>query len=230
MEDGWRKAEDIKAGFARIIPSSVTGKPGTCSSHSLLPGKAGQVKDVLLLVEHPAVFTLGRRGGHENLAVSEEFLRERDIPLMHVERGGNITFHGPGQLVGYPIIDLHAAGLGVSEYVEKLEEVMLRTAAHWGVRAGRNRLNRGIWVGNSKLGSIGIAIRRGITFHGFAFNVNVCLEPFKWINPCGLQGIGVTSMERECSGKLPMRDVRELLKYHIEAIFGIELVPACIPL
>lgn len=187
--------------------------------------KAGSVPDVFLLVEHPPVFTLGRRGGHENLAVSEDFLRKRGIPLMHVERGGNITFHGPGQLVGYPIIDLHAAGLGVTEYVGRLEEVMIRTASHWGVCAGRNSLNRGIWVGNSKLGSIGIAIRRGITFHGFAFNVNVSLEPFGWINPCGLQGIGVTSLERESSRELFMSEVREKLKHEMEAVFGIRLIP-----
>ena len=186
--------------------------------------KEGRVTDVLLLVEHPPVFTLGRRGGRENLAVSEEFLKERGIPLTHVERGGNITFHGPGQLVGYPIIDLHAAKLGITEYVGRLEEVMILTAGHWGVCAGRNSLNRGIWVGNSKLGSIGIAIRRGISFHGFAFNVNVSLEPFGWINPCGLQGIGITSMERESSQKLPMNEVREQLKLNIESVFGIKVV------
>jgi lipoate-protein ligase B len=186
--------------------------------------KAGHVSDVILLVEHPPVFTLGRRGGRENLAVSEEFLKERGIPIVHVERGGNITYHGPGQLVGYPIMDLHAAGLSVTDYVGSLEDVMIRTAAHWGVRAGRNRLNRGIWVGNSKLGSIGIAIRRGISFHGFAFNVNLSLEPFSWINPCGLQGIGVTSMELELGHELPMNEVREQLRCNFEAVFGVELV------
>jgi lipoate-protein ligase B len=186
--------------------------------------KAGRVPDILLLVEHTAVFTLGRRGGRENLTVPEKFLKDRCIPLLHVERGGDITFHGPGQLVGYPIIDLHAAALSVTDYVEYLEEVMIRTAAHYGVSAGRNRLNRGIWVGNSKLGSIGIAIRRGIAFHGFAFNVNLSLEPFTWINPCGLQGIGVTSLERELSRTLPMGEVREQLKHNIEVVFGIELV------
>ncbi len=145
--------------------------------------------DVLLLLEHAPVFTLGRRGGLENLTVSEEFLKEAGVPVVHVERGGNITYHGPGQLVGYPILDLHASGLTVSDYVERLEEIMIRTAAHWGVAAGRNPINRGVWVGNSKLGSIGVAIRHGISFHGFAFNVSLSLEPFGWINPCGLRGI-----------------------------------------
>ena len=167
------------------------------------------VPDILLLMEHEPVFTLGRRGGRENLMVSELFLEEARIPIVHVERGGNITFHGPGQLVGYPILDLRAAKLTVTGYVEKLEEIMIRTAAHWGVHATRNRLNHGIWVEGRKLGSLGIAIRRGITFHGFALNVNVSLEPFGWINPCGLQGVKMTSLEQQIARKVSMKEVRE---------------------
>lgn len=182
--------------------------------------------DILLLLEHPSVFTLGRRGGRENLTVSEAFLKESGIPVVHVERGGNITYHGPGQLIGYPIMDLHAAKLTVTEYVGRLEEVMIRTAAHWNVRAGRNALNRGVWVGKSKLGSLGIAIRRGITFHGFALNVNLSLEPFGWINPCGLKGIGVTSLERELSKKLSMKEVLEQVKLNFKEVFQVELDPA----
>ena len=179
--------------------------------------------DIIMLLEHPPVFTLGRRGGRENLTVAETFLQQSGIPIFHVERGGNITFHGPGQLVGYGIIDLHAARLTVTEYVTSLEEVMIRTAAHWGVIAERNPVNRGVWVNNNKLGSIGIAVRRGITFHGFAFNVNISLEPFSWINPCGLKGIGVTSLARELARTLPTREVRELLKHNIESIFQVKL-------
>lgn len=181
--------------------------------------------DILLLLEHPSVFTLGRRGGLENLTVSEVFLKESGIPVVHVERGGNITYHGPGQLIGYPIMDLHAARLTVTEYVERLEEVMIRTAAHWNVCAGRNVVNRGVWVGKSKLGSLGIAVRRGITFHGFALNVNLSLEPFGWINPCGLKGIGVTSLERELSQKLSMKEVLEQVKLNFKDVFQVELEP-----
>jgi len=180
--------------------------------------------DVFLCLEHPPVFTLGRRGGLENLMVSEDFLRKSGIPVIHVERGGNITFHGPGQLIGYPIIDLHAAKLSVVGYVERLEEVMIRTAADFGIEAERNPLNRGVWVGSNKLGSIGIAIRRGVSFHGFAFNVNLSLEPFGWINPCGLQGVGVTSIERELSEKVSMKQAREAVKHHIETVFEVRLV------
>jgi len=186
--------------------------------------KSGSLEsNVILLLEHPPVFTLGRRGGLENLAVSQGFLEEEGIAVVQVERGGNITFHGPGQLVMYPIIDLQRAGLRVVEYVHKLEEVMIRTAGDWGILAGRHSLNRGVWVGNRKLGSVGIAIRRGICFHGAALNVNVSLKPFEWINPCGLQDVTVTSLEQQLSHTLPMYDVRETVLDHIQAVFRAEL-------
>jgi len=181
-------------------------------------------KNVVLLLEHPPVFTLGRRGGLNNLSVSENFLEKAVIPVIQVERGGNITFHGPGQLVMYPIINLQAAGLSVVHYVENLEEVMIRTAADWEIKAVRNPLNRGVWVGHNKLGSIGIAIRRGICFHGMALNVNTSLEPFQWINPCGLQNTGITSMERELSRNVSMKQVRERVKHHLEAVFKVTLM------
>ena len=180
-------------------------------------------RDVILLLEHSPVFTLGRRGGLENLMVSKAFLKKTGIEVIHTERGGNITFHGPGQLVGYPIIDLRAARLSVVDYVNSLEEVMIRTATDYGVRAERNPMNRGIWVGNSKMGSIGIAVRRGISFHGFALNVNLSLKPFQWINPCGLRGIGVTSLARETTRQIPMHRVRTTVERHMQAIFGIKL-------
>jgi lipoate-protein ligase B len=180
--------------------------------------------NIVLLLEHPPVFTIGRRGGLNNLSVSANFLEKAGIPVVQVERGGNITFHGPGQLVMYPIIDLQAAKLGVVDYVEKLEEVMIRAAADWGIKADRNPINRGVWVGNNKLGSIGIAIRRGICFHGMAFNVNISLKPFGWINPCGLDNMGVTSMEREISRKVSMNQVRENIKLHLKSVFEIGLV------
>ncbi|MBN1277599.1 MAG: lipoyl(octanoyl) transferase LipB [Deltaproteobacteria bacterium] len=181
-------------------------------------------EDIILLLEHPAVFTLGRRGGLENLEVSWDYLEKKGIPVIKTERGGDITFHGPGQLVGYPIVDIKAAGLSVTDYVERLEEVMIRTAGNWGIIAGRNSMNRGAWVNNSKLGSIGITVRRGITFHGFAFNVCPSLEPFGWINPCGLKGIAMTSLERELSARVPFHKVRESVKYNIEAVFGTVLI------
>jgi len=192
--------------------------------HRLVAARKDRIigNDIVLFLEHPPVFTLGRRGGLDNLTVSEAFLKKAGISVIQVERGGDITYHGPGQLVVYPIVDLREAGLRVLNYVTGLEEVMIRAAEDFGVVAGRNSMNRGVWVANKKLGSIGITIRRGVTFHGIAFNVNLSLEPFDWINPCGLKGIGMTSIERELSYQLSMREVREAVMSHMETVFGIE--------
>jgi lipoic acid synthetase len=179
--------------------------------------------DVVLFLEHPAVFTLGRRGGHTNLKVTESFLASRGIPLVHVERGGDITYHGPGQLVVYPVVHLQAMGLGVLPLVEGLEEIMIRTAADWAIKAERNPRNRGAWVGPNKIGSIGIAVRRSVSFHGLALNVNTDLEPFTWVNPCGLQGVMITSMKQVLGREVPMEDVKNAAKEHMENVFGIRL-------
>lgn len=189
--------------------------------------QAGAVADgVVLFLEHPRVFTLGRRGGTDNLGVSQAFLDHEGVSVIHVERGGDITYHGPGQLVGYPVVRLPSAGLSVVGYVTGLETLMIRTAADFGVQAGRDDRNRGIWVGDSKLGSIGIHIRRGVSFHGFALNVNVNLTPFSWINPCGLCGVGVTSLQ-VLSGRpdpIPMEAVRRRAADHLAEIFNVTLV------
>ena len=186
--------------------------------------KDGLLKnDVVLFLEHPAVFTLGRRGGLTNLKVSETFLAARGIPLVHVERGGDITYHGPGQLVVYPVVRLPGMGLGVVPFVEGLEEIMIRTAADWSIQAERNPRNRGVWVGPKKIGSIGIAVRRSVSFHGLALNVNTDLEPFTWVHPCGLQGVMITSMEELLGKAVPMEDVKAAVKMHMEEVFGISL-------
>jgi lipoate-protein ligase B len=180
--------------------------------------------NIVLFLEHPAVFTLGRRGGRECLLVSEKFLDKTGVQVIQVERGGNITFHGPGQLVVYPIVDLQAARIKVVDFVSGLEEVMLRTAENWGVAAERNAANRGIWVGPNKMGSIGIAVRRGISFHGLALNINTDLTPFSWIQPCGLKDVGMTTMQQETGCQLPMQEVRAVLKKQFESVFGIKFV------
>lgn len=190
--------------------------------------------DMVLLLEHPSVFTLGRRGGLENLKVSPKFLEDRGIKIIHTERGGDITFHGPGQIVVYPILDLSKARFSVVEYVEKLEEVMIRAALDLGVKAVRKPINHGVWVGNKKLGSIGVALRNQVSFHGFALNVNLPLQPFDWINPCGLHGTSMTSVANELSEDIPaeqisMEKIRNSVKQHIQGIFDIELVPVTRP-
>lgn len=182
-------------------------------------------RDVVLMLDHPPVFTLGRRGGRENLVVSEAFLEERGVPIVQVERGGNITFHGPGQLIVYPIVDLEGFRISVTEFVDRLEEIMIRVAADWKIGTRRDERNRGIWVGPNKMGSIGIHIRKGVTFHGLALNVNTDLTPFGWINPCGLEGVGMTSMELESGGKVPMDEVCNSLSRHLSDVFNVGLQP-----
>lgn len=183
----------------------------------------GLDRDLLILLEHPPVFTLGRNGGRENLAVSDRFLTESGVGLVQTERGGNITYHGPGQLVGYPIVDMEARRLSVKDYVSGLEEVLIETAAACGVAAGRNPLNAGVWVGGAKLGSIGICLRHGIAFHGFALNVVNDLTPFSWINPCGLKNVSMTSLQEACGTQIDMADVRATLKSAFERVFQARL-------
>lgn len=175
--------------------------------------------DRCLVLEHPAVFTLGRNGSTKHVSVDESFLRQRGIELIRVERGGEVTYHGPGQLVCYPIINLRRRGLSVVDFVNLLEEVMLRTAAACGVSAGRDERNRGVWVHGRKLGSVGIAIRHGITFHGLAFNVSLDLEPFTWVNPCGLTQVAITSLERECGSPVVLETVRQELIIALQQVF-----------
>lgn len=181
-------------------------------------------KDIVLFVEHPAVFTLGRRGGFENLRVSEAFLQHHGIEVARVERGGDITYHGPGQLVAYPIVHLRTMGFGVLDFVEGLEKSMICTTAQWGIPAERNSRNRGAWVGSNKIGSVGIAVRRSISFHGSALNVNTDLDPFTWMHPCGLRDVGMTSMRQELGREIPMGEVKEIARQCMEDAFSVSFL------
>jgi lipoate-protein ligase B len=182
-------------------------------------------RDTLLFLEHPPVYTLGKHGGRENLKVTDNFLQQSGIQVVPIERGGNITYHGPGQLVVYIIIHLSAARLSVDDFVSGLEAVMIRTARKWDIAAGRSELNRGVWVGSRKMGSIGIAIRKGISFHGLAMNVNTDLKPFSWINPCGLNGVGITSFQQECGRAIAMGEVRREMRKHFVKVFHRPIDP-----
>lgn len=175
--------------YARALDLQQTLLAAKLTSHLEL--------DRLLFVEHPPVFTLGRRGGRENLTVSEAFLGSRGIEIIQTDRGGNITFHGPGQAVLYPIIDLGRARIGVADFVYGLEEIMRLTVQEFGIQARRDGKNHGLWVGDSKIGSVGISVKKGISIHGLALNVCPDLEYFSWINPCGLENVAMTSLVRE---------------------------------
>lgn len=194
--------------------------------HRLLNARINRVidKEMALLLEHFPVFTIGRRHGMGNLTVSTDFLKKENISVVQIERGGDITFHGPGQIICYPIVRLRSMDLTVVDFVTALEEVMIQTVADWGIGAERNQMNRGIWIGDCKLGSIGIAVRRGVSFHGFALNVNTALKPFDWINPCGLAGVKMTSMKQILSKPLDLNRVYKSVKRHLQDVFDVELI------
>lgn len=153
--------------------------------------------DHLVCVEHSPVFTLGKRGGRENLIVSSAFLKKRQIQVVQTGRGGNITYHGPGQAVFYPIVDLERQRIGIKDFVYGLEQVVIDTVNGFGVQSVRNPKNHGVWVSNSKIASIGISIRHGVSFHGIAVNACMDMTPFSWINPCGMTDVSMTSLEKE---------------------------------
>jgi len=184
--------------------------------------QAGAVPDVLLLLEHPSVVTLGRSGKTQNLLVSTDLLRARGIDLFEVERGGDITYHGPGQLVGYPIVDLRALDEDVVRYMRTLEESLIRTLAVFGIEAGRERGYPGVWVNGAKVAAMGVAVKRRVTMHGFALNVTTDLSVFDLINPCGL-GRPVTSMSRLVGQRIEVDRVRAVYAEQFTQVFGIGL-------
>ncbi len=155
-----------------------------------------EIPDTLVLLEHPHVFTIGRRGSASDVLWDASTLRARGIEVVETDRGGQVTYHGPGQLVGYPIIDL-GPGADLVAYVRRLEEVLIRTLAHFGLEAGRDPGNTGVWVNDAKIAAIGVRVTRSVTKHGFALNVSPDLEYFAGIVPCGIFDRGVTSMAVE---------------------------------
>jgi lipoyl(octanoyl) transferase len=148
----------------------------------------GEAEDELWLVEHEPVFTLGQAGRREHV------LAPGDIPVLAVDRGGQVTYHGPGQIVAYPLIDLRRARLGVRELVDRIEQAVIDTLARWGIRAERREKAPGVYVNGSKIAALGLRVRRGCSFHGLAFNIAMDLTPFQRINPCGFQGLQVTQL------------------------------------
>jgi lipoyl(octanoyl) transferase len=173
--------------------------------------RAGRVGDVLLLLEHPHVITLGSRSvdARSHVIATPERLAELGVELLETTRGGDVTYHGPGQLVGYPILDLKPDRADVYNYVRNLEQVMIGVCARFGVEAGRVEGLTGTWVAGAKIGAIGVRISRWITSHGFAFNVNTALDYFHLIVPCGIRDHGVTSLARELGRPVDMADVEE---------------------
>lgn len=194
---------------------------------SLDPGLADDA-GYLLFVEHPHVYTIGKSGNEKNLLIPENQLQEEEIGFYHIDRGGDITYHGPGQIVGYPIFDLNKLGLGVKKYIELLEEAVIRTLEQKGLTASRLEGATGVWMHTGKneipqkICAIGVRVSRGVTMHGFAFNVNTQLEYFKYINPCGFTDKGVTSVKQETGVHCDFEEMKRILKANLLDVFGVK--------
>jgi lipoate-protein ligase B len=201
-----------------LAPRLAILRPGTldyASAYDLQQRAATRLRGggdaSLILLQHPPTYTLGARANRANLIMSEERLRARGAEVVVTDRGGDVTFHGPGQLVAYPILDLRALGLGVSDYVWGLEQVIIRTLARFGLPGDRSDRGRGVWVEDAKIAAIGVRVSRGVTAHGLALNVNNDLTWFDAIIPCGLQGVRVTSMRQFRGRPVDARAVEDAL-------------------
>lgn len=207
----------LRAKGARALFCDGEGAGGVrTAALSLGPQQAGW----LLTVEHDPVYTLGKSGKESNVLVSEDYLRSIGAEFYHIDRGGDVTFHGPGQIVAYPIVDLERLGIGLREYIDRLEGAVIDTVAEWGVCAGRIAGASGVWIDPEgararKICAIGVRSSRFVTMHGLALNVSTDLRYFNHINPCGFTDRGVTSLERETGGKADMEDVKRRLVRHL---------------
>ena len=187
--------------------------------------QAGRIGDTLLLLEHEPVFTLGRNARRENVLLAEDVLRARGFEVFEVGRGGDVTYHGPGQVIGYPILDLSPDRRDVHRYVRDLEEVMIRVCTDYGIAASRIAGLTGAWVGDAKIGAIGVRIARWVTSHGFAFNVANDLAPFGFIVPCGIRERGVTSLEQVLGRPVEVEEAMSRLTGRFREVFGVPATP-----
>jgi lipoyl(octanoyl) transferase len=185
----------------------------------------------LLFVEHPPVYTLGKSGNLENVLINEDERRQQGIEFFHTNRGGDITFHGPEQIVGYPILDLEKFYTDIGRYLRELEEVIILTLAEYGITAGRSPGETGVWIDAAikgkerKICAMGVRCSRWVTMHGFALNVNTDLNYFNHIIPCGIQNKKVTSIKQELGKTVDMEEVKEKLKRNFSRVFNTEIVP-----
>jgi lipoyl(octanoyl) transferase len=202
----------------------------------ILEAKSGKAIDekeslagYLLFCEHPHVYTLGKSGTENNLLIDEGFLKKIKAEFFRINRGGDITYHGPGQIVGYPILNLEAFSLSIRQYIYNLEQAIIQTLLEYGIEATRLPSASGVWLDADnplrarKICAIGVRASRYVTMHGFAFNVSTDLDYFNYINPCGLKDKGVTTLEKELGEKPDMDEVKNKLKAHLSSVFRMEL-------
>ena len=190
-----------------------------------LAAKKPSAKNYFLLVEHPHVYTLGKSGDEKNLLAHDEFLEKIQATFYKINRGGDITYHGPGQLVGYPIFDLEYYKIGVREYIEKMEDAIIKTIAEFGLTGGRKEGATGVWLDAThkvrarKICAIGVRVSRYVTMHGFALNVNTDMRYFNYINPCGFSSFGVTSIQQELKREIDMQQVIDIVKRNFNELY-----------
>jgi lipoyl(octanoyl) transferase len=221
-EIDYKKAWDYQEKqFRRIVDAKLYNR-----EH---PGENQPTVHHLIFCEHPHVFTLGKSGQAENLLVRDDFLQKINASFYRINRGGDITYHGPGQIVGYPIFDLEQMKLGVKEYIFKLEEAIILTLTMFGIEGERLDGATGVWIETQtpnarKICAIGVRVSRFVSMHGFALNVNTNLDYFNYINPCGFVDKGVTSMQKEKGETVEMESVRAVLKQNIQKVFELSFV------
>lgn len=209
--------------FSKLVDNKKESVNNNPAENNVLPG-------ILIFVEHPHVYTLGKSGSEDNLLVSNIQLQAKDATFYKIDRGGDITYHGPGQIVGYPIFDLEVIKTGLKEYIYNLEESIIRTLSCFGIEASRLNGGTGVWIDPEvpgkarKICAIGVKASRYITMHGFAFNVNTDLSYFNYINPCGFTDKGVTSLEKELGVKQDFNKVKEIVRKNLEEIFKLEWI------
>ncbi len=216
-KEAWDLQEETLKSVIREKKGSVAGDASAGGSQ------------VIYFCEHPHVFTLGKSGQNQNLLIPDETLKKINASFYRIDRGGDITYHGPGQIVGYPILDLEELGISVREYVGSLEESVIATLSAFGIQASRLEGATGVWLDTDKPGAtrkicaIGVRVSRYVTMHGFALNVNTDLGYFQYINPCGFTDKGVTSMQQESGAELDMKEVSKVLKTKLSGALGVTL-------
>lgn len=208
--------------LVRVITLGLTPYPEALAEQRRLHQARAldEIPDTLLLLEHPHVYTLGRNSDPGHILVDEKYLGSRGATVERIERGGEVTYHGPGQLVAYPIIKLHPAERSITLLVWRLEEAIIRTLAAWQITARRDEAGRGVWVGERKIASIGMSLRRWVVLHGMALNAHPDLSYFDHINPCGQPGLRVTSMERELGTPVTVEAVGREFRRQFGAVFA----------
>jgi lipoyl(octanoyl) transferase len=219
-KETWDYQTDL---FSKLIDSKKTGIPGTETVQNAFPG-------ALIFVEHPHVYTLGKSGSEQNLLLDLIQLKAKEASFYRIDRGGDITYHGPGQIVGYPIFDLEVIKIGLKEYIYRLEEAIIRTVKEFGIAASRLEGGTGVWLDPEiagkarKICAIGVKASKFVTMHGFAFNVNTDLTYFNNINPCGFTDKGVTSLRNELGAPQNIDLVKDKVKNNLQEVFDLNWI------